>query len=67
VGWPHTPRGGPPHRDIVIALIGEEATVKYFYKEAGGIRLMPANDRYEPIIAKDIQVLGRVIGLVRSL
>lgn len=53
--------------DIVIALIGEEATVKYFYKEAGGIRLMPANDRYEPIIAKDIQVLGRVIGLVRSL
>jgi repressor LexA len=53
--------------DIVIALIGEEATVKYFFKDPGGVRLMPANDRYQPIISPDIQVLGRVVGLVRSL
>ncbi len=53
--------------DIVIALIGDEATVKYFFKDPSGIRLMPANERYEPIIAPDIQVLGKVVGLVRSL
>ncbi len=53
--------------EIVIALIGEEATVKYFFKDLGNVRLMPANERYEPIIAPDIQILGKVVGLVRSL
>ncbi|NMP20838.1 transcriptional repressor LexA [Sulfobacillus harzensis] len=52
---------------IVIALIGEESTVKYLERRGGRIRLLPANPRYEPIIAPDIRVIGRVIGLVRSL
>ncbi|AUW95468.1 transcriptional repressor LexA [Sulfobacillus sp. hq2] len=53
--------------DIVIALIGDEATVKYFYRDPEGVRLMPANERYRPIVSPDIQVIGRVVGLVRSL
>ncbi|OLZ09538.1 transcriptional repressor LexA [Sulfobacillus thermosulfidooxidans] len=53
--------------DIVIALLGDEATVKYFYKDSHGIRLMPANERYQPIISSDVQILGKVVGLIRSL
>ncbi len=53
--------------EIVIAMIEDEATVKYFFKDAENVRLMPANDRYDPIIAPDIQVLGKVVGLFRSL
>ena len=53
--------------EIVIALIGEESTVKYLHREAGHIQLNPANPRYQPIVSPDIQVIGRVIGLVRSL
>ncbi len=52
--------------DIVIALIGDEATVKYFYRDPDGVRLMPANERYQPIVSPDIQVLGKVVGLIRS-
>lgn len=53
--------------DIVVALIGEEATVKRFFKENGHIRLQPENEAYEPIIGTDIQVLGKVIGVYRKL
>jgi repressor LexA len=52
--------------DIVVALLGEEATVKRFYKEQQYIRLQPENERYEPIISNEVQILGRVIGLVRK-
>ena len=51
--------------DIVVALIGDEATVKRFFAENGHIRLQPENDEYEPIIVKECTVLGRVISLVR--
>lgn len=53
--------------DIVIALIGEESTVKYLQRNAGHIQLNPANPRYQPIISPDIRVIGRVVGLVRAL
>lgn len=53
--------------EIVIALIGEESTVKYLERKDGGVRLLPANPRYQPIISPDIRVIGRVVGLVRSL
>lgn len=53
--------------DIVVALIGEEATVKRFFRENGHIRLQPENEAYEPIIGTDIQVLGKVIGVYRKL
>ncbi|NLW02686.1 MAG: transcriptional repressor LexA [Clostridiaceae bacterium] len=53
--------------DIVAALIGDEATVKTFYKENGQIRLQPENPSYDPIIVKDdLTILGKVIGLFRK-
>lgn len=51
---------------IVVALVGDGATVKTFYKEKDGIRLQPENPLYQPIISPDIQVLGIVVGLVRK-
>ncbi len=52
--------------DIIVALLGEEATVKRFYKEQQQVRLQPENEKYEPIYATDIQIIGRVVGLVRK-
>ncbi len=54
-------------RDIVAALIEDEATVKTFYREDEGVRLQPENPLYEPIFVKDLIILGRVIGLFRRL
>lgn len=51
--------------EIVVALIDDSATVKTFYKEDGHYRLQPENDTMEPIIADDVQVLGKVISLFR--
>jgi repressor LexA len=55
---------------IVVALIGEETTVKYYYPEAGRVRLEPANEAFGPIIVDaampDFSVLGRVIGIMRK-
>lgn len=54
--------------DIVVALIGnEDATVKRFYKEEDHIRLQPENDEYQPIIAKEVIIRGKVIGLYRHM
>lgn len=54
--------------EIVVALIGEEATVKRFFQEGGHIRLQPENPDYEPIIVKDnVRILGKVIGLLRVI
>ncbi|MBQ7794663.1 MAG: transcriptional repressor LexA [Clostridia bacterium] len=54
--------------DIAVALInGEEATVKTFYKEDGYIRLQPENDSMEPIILSNVEILGKVIGVFRTL
>lgn len=51
--------------DIVVALIGDEATLKYFYKEKKYVRLEPANPKYKPIITKDVIILGKLIGLYK--
>lgn len=53
--------------DIVVALLTDEATVKTFYKEHDHIRLQPENPAYEPIISKDITILGKVTGVFRRL
>jgi repressor LexA len=53
--------------DIVVALLGEEATVKRYFREPDHIRLQPENDTMEPIRTKEVQVLGRVVGLLRSM
>lgn len=52
--------------DIVVALVGhDDATVKRFFREADHIRLQPENDEYEPILSKEVTILGRVVGLYR--
>lgn len=54
--------------DIVVALIGDEATVKAFYREKDFIRLQPRNQFLDPIIVKDnVSILGKVIGVFRKL
>ena len=54
--------------DIVVAMLDEhEVTVKRFFKESDYIRLQPENDLLEPIIAKDVMVIGKVIGLFRTM
>jgi repressor LexA len=53
--------------DIVVALVGEEATVKRFFRESDHVRLQPENRTMEPIRSKDVKVLGRVVGLFRSV
>ncbi len=51
--------------DIVVALVGEEATVKTFYKENGHFRLQPENPTMEPIIVDEVIILGQVISSFR--
>jgi repressor LexA len=53
--------------DVVVALLGEEATVKRFFREDDHVRLQPENDTMEPIRTKEVKVLGRVVGLLRSV
>ena len=53
--------------EIVVALIGEEATVKTFYKEKDHIRLQPENHTMDPIIVPDCKILGKVAGVFRKM
>ena len=53
--------------EIVVALVGEEATVKRYFKESDHIRLQPENDAHEPIRTRDAQILGRVVGVCRRV
>jgi repressor LexA len=58
--------------DIVVALAGDdetadEATVKRFFREDGRVRLQPENASMEPIYARHVQILGRVVGVFREL
>jgi repressor LexA len=53
--------------EIIVALVGEEATVKRFFKESDHIRLQPENDAMEPIRSREVQVLGRVVGVMRKV
>jgi repressor LexA len=53
--------------EIVVALLGEEATVKRYFREPDHIRLQPENEAHEPIRSKEVKVLGRVVGLLRSM
>ncbi|MFU0801396.1 MAG: transcriptional repressor LexA [Xylanivirga thermophila] len=51
--------------DIVVALIGDEATVKTFFKKKDHIVLRPQNPYMDDIIVKDVSILGKVIGVIR--
>ncbi|ABZ85106.1 lexa repressor [Heliomicrobium modesticaldum Ice1] len=52
--------------DIVVALLGDEATVKRYFKEKDYYRLQPENDYMEPILIKEVHILGKVIALFRK-
>lgn len=52
---------------IVVALVDDSATIKRFYKENGHYRLQPENDAMEPIITDHVEILGKVIGLIRMM
>ena len=51
--------------EIVVVLVGDEATVKRFFKEDGHYRLQPENDTMEPIIVDSCAILGKVIACLR--
>jgi len=53
--------------DIVVALVGDEATTKRFYREGKRIRLQPANELYEPIVLDQVDLVGKVVGVLRKL
>jgi repressor LexA len=53
--------------DIVVALLGDEATVKSFYREKDAVRLQPRNPRLAPIVSRDVRVIGKVVGLYRDV
>ncbi len=53
--------------EIVVALLGDEATVKTFYREKNRIRLQPENPSMQPIYAENPRILGRVVALLRTL
>jgi len=52
---------------VVVAMIGEEATVKRFFKESDRVRLQPENSAMEPIYSRDVQILGVVVALFRKI
>lgn len=53
-------------RDIVVALIEDDVTIKRYFKEDGYIRLQPENASMNPIILDDVKILGKVVGLFRK-
>ncbi len=53
--------------EIVVALVGDEATVKRYFKERDHVRLQPENDAHEPIRTRNAQIVGKVVGLCRRV
>jgi repressor LexA len=53
--------------EIVVALLDDEATVKRFFREKDRIRLEPANKAFKPIRTRDAELLGKVVGVFRSI
>lgn len=56
--------------EIVVALLGDEATVKYYRPQGERVELVPANENYKPIVVNDrseLQIIGVVRGVVRTI
>jgi repressor LexA len=53
--------------EIVVAQIADEATVKRFFRENDHVRLQPENPDFEPIISRDVDILGKVVGVMRRV
>ena len=54
------------NNDIVVALLGEEATVKRFFKRGNKFILHPENEMYEDIIVHDVKILGKVVSFIHQ-
>ena len=61
------PQSTATNGQIVVAMLEGEATVKRFFKEKQRVRLQPENDALEPIYARDVEILGRVVGVCRRV
>lgn len=65
------PQETAQHRDLVVAMVNGEATLKRFYREKDSIRLQPENPNYDPIIIREgeaeVAIIGKVVGVYRSL
>ncbi len=53
--------------EIVVALLEDEATVKYFYPRQDAIELRPANAALEPIVSAQVEIIGKVVGVIRTV
>jgi repressor LexA len=53
--------------DIIAALIGEDTTIKRFFREKDKVALYPENDKYKPIVTDEITVLGKVLSVFRRV
>ncbi len=60
----HQPTAEPG--DIVVALLGDEATVKRFYPRQDAVELRPSNPNMTSTLVDDVQIIGKVVGVVRS-
>ena len=63
------PQDDADNGEIVVALVGDEATTKRFYREGRSIRLQPESELHDPIVvdAGEVDVVGRVVGVLRRL
>jgi len=65
------PQPTAENKDIVVAMVDGEATLKAFYREVGQIRLQPRNPNMEPIIIREgegeVVIVGKVVGIFRTL
>ena len=65
------PQATAENRDIVVAMVDGEATLKRFYREKGHIRLQPENPNLSAIIVRDgegeVNIIGKVVGIYRPL
>jgi repressor LexA len=65
------PQPNAANRDIVVAMVGGEATLKRFYREEDQIRLQPENPNYSAIIIREgdeeVSIVGKVVGIYRQM
>jgi repressor LexA len=64
------PQPTADNRDTVVVMVDGEATLKWFFRESGHIRLQPANPNMEPIIVRpeqEVAIVGKVIGIYRQM
>lgn len=60
------PQSDAVNGEIVVALLGDEATVKRFHRDDSGVWLLPENPAYQPIDGREAQILGKVKALYRE-